>query len=49
MSLHPQPIPPVPEATSRVALAAFPLGNIYLQIRDSLGSLYVDEDFADLF
>ena len=25
------------------------LGNIYLQIRDTLGSIYVDEDFANLF
>ena len=49
MSLHPQPIPPVPEQTVRVAKAAFPKGNIYLQIRDTLGSIYVDEDFADLF
>ncbi len=49
MSLHPQPIPPVPEDTSRVARAAFPKGNIYIQIRDTLGSIYVDEDFADLF
>ena len=49
MSLHPQPIPPVPDQTVRVAHAAFPKGNIYLQIRDSLGSIYVDEDFADLF
>ena len=49
MSLHPQPIPPVPEQTARVARAAFPKGNIYLQIRDTLGSIYVDEDFADLF
>ena len=49
MSLHPKAIPPVPEETSRVAYAAFPKGNIYLQIRDTLGSIYVDEDFADLF
>ena len=49
MSLHPQAIPPVLEETSRVARAAFPKGNIYLQIRDTLGSIYIDEDFADLF
>ena len=49
MSLHPEPIPPVPEETARVAHAAFPKGNIYLKIRDSLGSIYIDEDFADLF
>ena len=49
VSLHPKPIPPVPEETARVARAAFPKGNIYLQIRDTLGRIYVDEDFADLF
>ena len=49
MSLHPEPIPAVPEETARVAHAAFPKGNIYLKIRDSLGSIYIDEDFADLF
>ncbi len=49
MSLHPKPIPPVPEDTARVARAAFPKGNIYLQLRDILGSIYIDEDFADLF
>jgi transposase len=49
MSLHPQPIPPVPEETVRVARAAFPKGNIYVQIRDTLGSIYEDSDFADLF
>jgi transposase len=49
MSLHPKAIPPVPEDTSRVARAAFPKGNIYVQIRDTLGSIYEDSDFADLF
>ena len=49
MSLHPSPIPPVPEETARIAHAAFPKGNLYLQIRDTLGSIYVDEDFANLF
>ncbi len=49
MSLHPQQILPVPEETARVARAPFPKGNIYLQIRDTLGSIYIDEDFADLF
>ena len=37
------------DVTARVARAAFPKGNIYVQIRDTLGSIYVDEDFADLF
>ena len=33
MSLHPQPIPPVPEETARVARIAFPRGNLYLMRR----------------
>lgn len=49
MSLHPTPIDPVPEETARVAHAAFPHGNRYLQLRDVLGVLYEDADFATLF
>ena len=49
MSMKPQNIPPVPNFTATVARAAFPKGNIYLQIRDTLGSIYIDEDFTDLF
>lgn len=49
MSLHPKPVPPIPQDTARVACAAFPKGNIYLQLRDTLDTIYVDEDFADLF
>ena len=49
MSMQPQPIPPVPEDTAAVAQAAFPKGNLYLQIRDTLGSIYQDETFASLF
>jgi transposase len=49
MSLHPQPIAPVPEQTVRVAIAAFPKGNPYLTLRDQLGTIFQDEDFATLF
>ena len=49
MSLHPELIEPVPEETARVARAAFPRGNAYLRLRDALGSIYTDQDFADLF
>jgi transposase len=49
MSLQPNPITPVPEETARVARAAFPKGNRYLEIRDVLGTIYTDEMFADLF
>lgn len=49
MSLKPQPIPPVPEETVLVAQAAFPKGNLYLRLRDELGVLYQDSDFANLY
>ncbi len=49
MSLKPEPIDPVPEETARIARAAFPKGNLYLRLRDELGTLYQDEQFADLF
>jgi transposase len=39
----------VPEETARVARAAFPKGNRYLEIRDVLGTIYSDELFADLY
>jgi len=49
MSLHSQPVPPVPIETARVAHAAFPDGNLYLQMRDELGPLFSDELFTPLF
>lgn len=49
MSLNPLPIPPVPEEVARVAHAAFPRGNVFMQVRDILGTIYTDEVFADLF
>jgi transposase len=49
MSLHPQPIPAIPEETIRVAHAVLPQGNVWMQMRDELGTLYEDQDFADLF
>jgi transposase len=49
MSLKPMPVPAVPAETARVARAIYPDGNIYLKMRDELGSLFSDEDFADLF
>ncbi len=42
-------IPPVPELTARVAHKAFPKGNVYIWMRDEMGQLYQDEDFADLY
>ena len=49
MTLQPQPILPVPEHTMAVARAAFPKGNIYLQLRDELGTMYDDALFTDLY
>ncbi len=49
MSLHPQPIGPVPEETVRVAHAAFPSGHLYLTLRDEFGVIFSDEAFAPLF
>ena len=49
MSLHPEPIGPVPEETARVARAALAKGNPYLTLRDDLGLFYTDAQFADLF
>src|SRR6266508_4212223 len=49
MSLHPQSPVPVPEETARVARAAFPKGNVYMQMRDALGVVYEDGSFALLF
>jgi transposase len=40
---------PVPELTARVARAAFPKGNPYLRLRDELGHVFHDGDFADLY
>jgi transposase len=49
MSLRPQPIGSIPEQTARVAHAAFPKGHPYLLLRDTLGTIFQDEDFATLF
>ena len=49
MSLHPQPIPTIPEETVRVVHAILPEGNVWLQMRDQLGTVYEDPHFQDLF
>lgn len=49
MSLHPTPIGAVPEQTAEIARAAFPKGNVYLRLRDELGTIFSDETFASLF
>jgi transposase len=49
MSIQSAPIDPVPNATIRVARAAFPKGNPYLTLRDQLGVIFHDDDFVDLY
>jgi transposase len=49
MSLHPEKIGVVPEETARVAKACFPKGNRYIRLRDALGTIFDDNEFADLF
>ena len=49
MSLHPEASYPIPEETQRVARAAFPHGNIYMQVADYLGNIYHDAQFTALF
>lgn len=49
MSLKSLPISPVPAETALVAQAVFPHGNVFIQLRDTLGAIYSDEACADLF
>jgi transposase len=39
----------VPEQTQRVARAAFPKGTLCLRLADEFGTIFQDQDFADLF
>lgn len=49
MSLKPVPFGEVPPLTVRVARAAFPKGTLCVRIRDTLGPVFSDEQFAGLF
>ncbi len=49
MSLKYQSNVEIPTETARVARAAFPKGNIYLTIRDEIGVIYDDREFASLY
>lgn len=49
MVLHRRPIKPIPSLTKEIARKAFPKGNIYMTLRDELGTFYDDNDFAQLY
>jgi transposase len=49
MLLYPRTRCAVPAETARVAKACFPQGHPYLRLCDELGTLFCNQDFADLF
>lgn len=49
MTLHPHALPPVPDATAAAVAAAFPHGNLYVDLRAEVGTLYDNLRFADLY
>ena len=49
MSLQPQAISSIPDLTATVARRAFRKGNLYMQMRDVLGTFFTDDLFADLY
>jgi len=49
MSMYPQEIGSIPVETVRIAQAACPKGTLAMRLRDALGALYTDEQFAALY
>jgi transposase len=49
MSLRSTACGDVPASTVTVARAAFPHGNPYLRLRDTLGTIFTDAQFTPLF
>jgi transposase len=47
--MQPRPWPLVPEQTALVARAAFPKGTLAMRVRDELGEVFADEQFAAAF
>src|ERR687884_92701 len=49
MSMHAPLFYAIPEQTAQIAHAAFPKGNPYMRMRDLLGPIYTNPEFASLF
>jgi len=49
MSMHAPLCYAIPEQTAQIAHAAFPKGNPYMRMRDALGPIYTNPEFASLF
>jgi transposase len=47
--LRPEHGTQIPELTQFVAKAAFPHGSIAMSLRDKLGTIFADADFASLY
>ncbi|MGH2478755.1 MAG: IS1182 family transposase [Ktedonobacteraceae bacterium] len=49
MSMHAQPLEPIPELTSKIARASFPKGTLAMLLRDALDGVWNDEAFRALY
>jgi len=49
MTWYVESIPPVPETTAAMVKAAFPKGNLYVDLHTEFGAIYNDAAFADLY
>lgn len=49
MSMKPQGLQAIPEATAQLAKTIFPTGTLVMRLRDELGPIYTDSSFRDLF
>src|SRR5688572_9933309 len=49
MTWRSESIPPVPETTAAMVKAAFPKGNLYVELHTEFGAIYDDDQFADLY
>jgi transposase len=49
MSLQARPIPHIAETTAKIARRAFRKGNVYVQMRDMLGTFFTDDQFTGLY
>src|SRR5688572_5773599 len=49
MTWRSESLPPVPEPTAAMVKAAFPKGNLYVDLRTEFGAMYDDKLFAGLY
>lgn len=47
--LKPNPNYEIPIETRQIAHASFPKGNTFMKMRDEMGTIFTDEEFADLY